>query len=165
MGIVESVPHALGAIVKMSEASAVLTAYYRNTILHAYAFPSLIACAFLNNATMRADDVQRLAWRIYPYIRQELFLRWSEDEVAGVVASLLAAFADLGLLGRSADGAFWQRPPTGSAEAVALSVLAQATLEVIERYYLAIALLLRAGRDAITQDALENRCQQLASLM
>ena len=38
----------------------------------------------------------------------------------------------------------WRRPITGSAEAVRLSVLAQATIQIIERYYLAIALLLVA---------------------
>ena len=165
MGLVESVPHPLGPIVRMSETSAVLSAYYRNNIVHAYAFPSLIACAFLNNAAMRTEDVQRLAWRIYPYIAQELFLRWSEAEVAGVVDELLEALADLGLLERSSDRSVWRRPRTGSAEAVQLSVLAHATLDVIERYYLAIALLLQAGRDAISQDALESRCQQMASRM
>lgn len=165
MGLIETVPHALGPIVRMSETSAVLSAYYRNNIVHAYAFPSLIACAFLNNAAMRTEDVQRLAWRIYPYIAQELFLRWPEEEIAGVVGELLDAFADLGLLEPSADRSVWRRPRTGTAEAVQLSVLAHATLDVIERYYLAIALLVQAGRDAITQDALESRCQQMASRM
>jgi glycerol-3-phosphate O-acyltransferase len=165
LGLIETVPHALGPIVRMSETSAVLSAYYRNNIVHAYAFPSLIACAFLNNSAMRAEDVQRLAWRIYPYISQELFLHWPEQEIAAVVGELLDAFADLGLLEPSADRSVWRRPRTGSAEAVQLSVLAHATLEVIERYYLAIALLVQAGRDAITQDALEDRCQQMASRM
>jgi glycerol-3-phosphate O-acyltransferase len=165
MGLIETVPHALGPIVRMSETSAVLSAYYRNNIVHAYAFPSLIACAFLNNTAMRTEDVQRLAWRIYPYIAQELYLRWSEAEIAGVVDGLLEALADLGLLERSADGSLWRRPRTGTAEAVQLSVLAHSTLDVLERYYLAIALLVQAGPAAITQDALENRCQQMASRM
>jgi len=165
MRIIETVPHPLGAVVRMNEESAILCAYYRNNILHAYALPSLIACAFLHNAAMRTEDVQRLAWRIYPYIGQELFLRWSEPQVPKVVDGLLEALAGLGLLERSADGAVWRRPSTGTAEAVQLSVLAQATLQVIERYYLAIALLVQAGPGSITQDALENRCHLMASRM
>ncbi len=165
MGLIETVPHALGPIVRMNETSAVLSAYYRNNIVHCYAFPSLIACAFLNNTAMRTEDVQRLAWRIYPYIAQELFMRWTEAEVPRVVDELLDALADLGLLERTADRSTWRRPRTGTAEAVQLSVLAHATLDVIERYYLAIALLLQAGRESITQDALESRCQQMASRM
>jgi glycerol-3-phosphate O-acyltransferase len=165
LGILETLPHALGAVVRMNEESAVLAAYYRNNILHAFALPSLIACAFLNNAAMRTEDVQRLTWRIYPYIQQELFLRWPEAELPAVVEQLLGALAELQLLERAADGSVWRRPRTGTRAAVQLSVLAQPTLQVIERYYLAIALLLEAGRDTITQDALENRCQLTASRM
>ena len=165
MGLVETVPHPLGALVRMSEQNAILSAYYRNNVLHAYALPSLIACAFLNNAAVRTADVQRLTWRIYPYIAQELFLRWTEAELPLVVERLLATFVELRLLEGTADGAVWRRPPTGTAEAVQLSVLAQATLEVIERYYLAIALLLQAGSAVIPQDALESRCQEMASRM
>jgi len=149
--------------VRMREESAVLCAYYRNNILHAYALPSLIACAFLHNAVMRTEDVQRLAWRIYPYIAQELFLAWPESELAAAVDRMLAALAGIGLLERAPDGLSWRRPPIGTAEALQLSVLAHATLEVIERYYLAIALLLQEGSDAITQEALENRCHLMAS--
>jgi glycerol-3-phosphate O-acyltransferase len=163
LGLLDTVPHALGPVVRMREESAVLCAYYRNNILHAYALPSLIACAFLHNAVMRTEDVQRLAWRIYPYIAQELFLAWPEAELAGAVDRMLAALAGIGLLERSADSLSWRRPPIGTAEALQLSVLAHATLEVIERYYLAIALLLQAGSDTITQEALENRCHLMAS--
>ena len=165
LGIVETVPHALGPVVRMSEENAVLSAYYRNNILHLYALPSLIACAFMNNAALRSEDVQRLAWRIYPYIAQELFLRWSEAEVPAVVDALLETLAEQGLLGRSAERSVWHRPRTGTTEAVQLSVLAHATLEVIERYYLAIALLLKAGPGSINQDALQNRCHLMASRM
>jgi glycerol-3-phosphate O-acyltransferase len=165
MAMVETVPHPLGTIVRMTDESAVLSAYYRNNILHVFAFPSLIACAFLNNAAMRTEDVQRLAWRIYPYIAQELFLHWPEAEVPTVVDQLLEALAGLGLLEPTADRSVWRRPRTGTTEAVQLSVLANSSLETIERYYLAIALLLDAGRDAITQEALENRCHLMASRM
>ena len=43
-----------------------------------------------------------------------------------------------------------------------LSLLAQTTIQTIERYYLAIALLVRAGSGEITQKLLEERCQLMA---
>ena len=46
-----------------------------------------------------------------------------------------------------------------------LSLLAQPMLQTIERYYLAIALLLRAGSGALTQAELEKRCQEMAQRM
>ncbi len=165
LGMIETVPHALGAVVRFTGDHAILSAYYRNNILHAFALPSLIACAFLNNPAIRTEDIHRLTWRIYPYIAQELFMRWTDAEVPAVVDSVLDTFAALGLLEPSADRSVWRRPSTGSTEAVQLSVLANATLEVIERYYLAIALLLRAGPNTITQEALESRCHLMASRM
>ena len=56
-------------------------------------------------------------------------------------------------------------PPTGTAEAVQLWLLAQATVQTIERYYLAIALLLRAGSGELAQDGLEKRCTAMAQRM
>jgi glycerol-3-phosphate O-acyltransferase len=134
-------------------------------VLHLFAMPSLVACAFLNNPVMRHEDIQRLLWRVYPYVREELNLRWREDELPGVVDGVLAALAQLGLLERDPDGSAWRRSTTGSAEAVRLSVLAQATIQTVERYYLAIALLLRAGGSALTPDALEQRCVAMAQRM
>jgi glycerol-3-phosphate O-acyltransferase len=165
MGMLERRPHPLGDVLRMVEKNAVLATYYRNNVLHLFALPSLVACAFLNNSTMRHEDVQRLVWRVYPYIRAELFLRWREDELAGVVDGVLTALAGQGLLERSADGAAWRRPTTGSDEAVRLSLIAQATIQTIERYYLAIALLLRAGRLVLTPEALERRCVAMAQRM
>jgi glycerol-3-phosphate O-acyltransferase len=165
MGLLEWRGHPLGDVLRMDERNAVLATYYRNNVLHLFAMPSLVACAFLNNAAMRHEDIQRLIQRVYPYVRAELCLRWREEELPGVVDGVLAALAQLGLLEREAEGSVWRRSTTGSAEAVRLSVLAQATIQTIERYYLAIALLLRAGRSALTPEALEQRCVAMAQRM
>ncbi len=161
--ILERRAHRLGDVLRMPDEAAILCAYYRNNVMHLFAMPSLVACAFLNNAAMRPEDVHRLAWRVYPYVREELSLRWDEDEVPGIVDDALAALAGAGLLEQSEDGRVWRRPATGTAEAVQLSVLAQATIQTIERYYLAIALLLRAGRGELTADGLEKRCATMAA--
>jgi glycerol-3-phosphate O-acyltransferase len=156
--------HRAGDIVRMTPEQAVLATYYRNNVLHLFAMPSLIACCFLANAGMRTEEVQRLAGRIYPYVAAELFMRWSEDELDDVVARVLAALAALGLL-QAGDDLLWRPPPPSSAAAMQLSLLAQATIQTIERYYLAIALLVRAGSGEITQRLLEQRCQLMAQRM
>jgi len=160
--IISRVPHKLGDIVKMSDESAQLIAYYRNNVLHLFALPSLVACAFIGNSMLRTEDIQRLAWRVYPYVASELFLRWREDELAKVIDGVLAALADLGVLQTNEDRSVWMRPPPDSPGALQLSMLSQATIQTIERYYLAIALLLKAGSGEITQKALEQRCQLAA---
>jgi glycerol-3-phosphate O-acyltransferase len=160
--IISRVPHKLGDLVKMSDQSAQLIAYYRNNVLHLFALPSLVACAFIGNSMLRTEDIQRLAWRIYPYVASELFLRWREDELARVVDGVLAALAELGVLQPNEDRSAWLRPPPESPASLQLSMLAQATIQTIERYYLAIALLLRAGTGTTTQKALEEDCQLAA---
>jgi glycerol-3-phosphate O-acyltransferase len=165
MGMLERQPHPLGDIMHMTADCAVLATYYRNNILHLFAMPSLLACCFISNARMRTMDIQRLVWRVYPYIRAELFLRWSEAEVSTAAASLLDAFVRSHLLHVNADRTEWQRPEPTSLEAIQLSLLAQATIQTIERYYLVIALLLQAGSGNIGQEALEQRCHLMAQRM
>jgi glycerol-3-phosphate O-acyltransferase len=165
LGLLERQTHALGDIMRMNAENAVLATYYRNNILHLFAMPSLLACCFVSNAGMRTADIHRLVWRVYPYISAELFLRWDETSVSAVADSLLETFARLNLLQANADRSEWQRPASTSLEAIRLSVLAQATIQTIERYYLAIALLLQAGSGSITQEALEERCHLMAQRM
>jgi glycerol-3-phosphate O-acyltransferase len=165
MGMLERQKHALGDIMRMSEENAVLATYYRNNSLHLFAMPSLIACGFISNARMSTVDLQRLVWRVYPYIAAELFLRWDESQIGAVVDAMLDAFVELNLLQVNEDRTLWQRPAPTSVEAIRLSLLAEATIQTLERYYLVVALLLQAGPGNITQAALEERCHLMAQRM
>jgi glycerol-3-phosphate O-acyltransferase len=165
MGMLERHSHPLGDIMRMTAERAVLATYYRNNILHLFAMPSLLACCFVSNARMRTVDIQRLVWRVYPYIRMELALRWPEEEIGAVADSLLNAMARSNLLRCNEEGSEWQRPLPTSFEAIQLALLAEATIQTIERYYLVIALLLQAGSGTVTQEALEQRCHLMAQRM
>jgi glycerol-3-phosphate O-acyltransferase len=158
-------PHPLGDVIGMTEHNAVLSSYYRNNVLHLLLMPSLLACAFLNNPAVSRGDLLRLAWRVYPYVADEYFLRWRESELPAVVDELLEDLLNHGLLTASEDRAEWRRPAAESSEAVQLSVLARITVPILERYYLAITLLLRAGSGRLSQEALELQCQQTAQRM
>ncbi len=165
MGVLERLAHPLGDIIRMNEENSVLMTYFRNNVLHLIAIPSLIACCFLNNRAMTTSDIRRLMWRIYPYVRDELFLRWEEAEMDELVVETLDDLANHGLLHRADEPEMWRRPPTDSIEAVQLSVLAQTTVQIIERYYLVISVLLKAGSGRLTQTVLESQCQLMAQRM
>src|SRR5258708_31901402 len=75
---------------------------------------------------------------------------------------MLACLEQHGLIECDADRTEWRRPPPTSIKAMQLSLLAQATIQTIERYYLAIAHLVKAGSGQITQTALQERCQLTA---
>jgi glycerol-3-phosphate O-acyltransferase len=154
-----------GAMIALGEKHAASMAYYRNNVLHLFALPSLLACCFISNSALRTADLQRLAWRIYPYIRTELFLRWDESELEAVVVKYLSALCDVKVLRGRVDEGAWTAPSAATFEAMQLSLLAQPTLQIIERYYLAIALLMRAGSGQLTSAELGSRCRQMAERM
>jgi glycerol-3-phosphate O-acyltransferase len=164
-GLLERQKHPLGDIMRMNAENAVLATYYRNNILHLFAMPSLLACCFESIAVMRTADIHRLVWRVYPYIAAELYLRWDEASIYPVADALLETFERLNLLQANDDRSEWRRPASTSLDAIRLSMLAQATIQTVERYYLAIALLLQAGSGSISQEALEQRCHLMAQRM
>src|SRR5260221_10802466 len=92
----------------------------------------------------------------------ESFVRWDESERQATGNGLLTWLEQYGLVETDADRTEWRRPPPTSIKAMQLSLLAQATIQTIERYYLAIAQLVKAGSGQITQAALEERCQLTA---
>jgi glycerol-3-phosphate O-acyltransferase len=165
LGLLGRRPHELGDVVFMTEEHSVLTSYFRNNVLHLMLMPSLLACAFLSNAEVRREDLYRLARRVYPYVADEYFLRWSEQELPGVVDELLEDLYNHGLLTASEDRGVWCRPAAESPEAMQLSVLGQVTVPILERYYLALALLLKAGSGRLTPEALERQCELMAQRM
>ncbi len=165
MNLLRRDKHELGDVLGMTEANAIQMTYFRNNTMHLMVLPSAIASCFQNNRQVRTEDIQRLAWRIYPYLCDELFLRWNETELAPVVLEITHEMATHGLLVSHDEGASWIRPEVGTAEAVQLSVLGQLSMQIIERYYLAIALLLKAGSGRISQDALERQCYLMAQRM
>ncbi|HEX2583701.1 MAG TPA: hypothetical protein VHL14_01120, partial [Steroidobacteraceae bacterium] len=157
--------HPLGDVIYMTEQKAVLATYFRNNVLHLMILPSAIASCFLSNRTVRTEDVQRLAWRLYPYVSDELFMRWTEAELPQVVLDVLRTLRTHGLLESLDEGSTWSRPKVGTAAAVQLSVLAQMSMQIIERYYLSISLLLKAGSGKISQETLEQQCFLMAQRM
>ena len=165
MRLLQRHPHPLGELVQLREEVAVLTTYYRNNIQHLFALPSLVACAFIANPVVPTADIQRLAWRVYPYVASELFLKWPEEELAAQVERVLAALGLLGLLEplQLPDGTpGWRRPPPSAAAATQLSLLARASVQTIERYYLVIAALTHSGSGTQTAKGLAERCQLMA---
>ena len=125
--------------------------------------PSLIACAFGSNADAAhgGHAAPRVAHLSVHRLRAVPALE--RGRAAGVVEGVLDALAEHGLIERIRERAEWRRPPPNSAQAVQLSLLAQATIQTIERYYLAVALLLQGRqRRRSRQSALEERCQLMA---
>lgn len=160
MNVVERLHHPLGDIIRMDEAQAVMLTYYRNNVVHLFAIPSMLACLFINNVKMKRDDVVRFARTIYPYLKAELFLHWQEDEINDVIDQWLDLCVKKGYL--TQDGDSLVRPPVSSNNYIMLSVLSQQVIQILERYYIAIALLQRSGSGNMNKDDMVKNCSLMA---
>jgi glycerol-3-phosphate O-acyltransferase len=151
---------ALGKILYLDEHNAVLMTYYRNNVLHIFALPALLASFFQSSARMSREQILRFTKALYPYLQSELFIRWSLEELDAVIDQWLAAFVEQGLL--TLDGDIYVRPAPSSREFVLLTLLARAIVQTLQRFYMATALLLNAGQNAISAEELEDLCTVMA---
>ncbi len=160
MHVVERLNHPLGDIIRVDEAQAVMLTYYRNNVIHLFAIPSMLACLFINNVRMKRSDVARFARTIYPYLKAELFLHWKEEEIGGVIDQWLDLCVKRGYL--TQDGDELVRPSVSSNNYIMLSVLSQQVIQILERYYIAIALLQRSGSGNMNKDDMVKNCSLMA---
>ena len=160
MQAIERMNHPLGDIIRVDEPQAVMLTYYRNNVIHLFAIPSMLACLFINNVKMRRDDVVRFATTIYPYLKAELFLHWNEDEIQPVIDQWLDLCIQKGYLTQEGDELV--RPSVSSNNFIILSVLSEQVIQILERYYIAIALLQRSGSGTLNQQDMVKNCSLMA---
>ena len=160
LGVISRTAHPLGDIVQMAEHEAVLMTYFRNNVQHLFAIPACIACCFIQGRRLAHGELQRLLRLIYRFMQTELNLKWEYSEIDAVTTEAIDALLDLQILTR--DGDYLVRPPAGSARAFQLLMLGQAMVPMLQRFYLVIALLVRAGSGTLTRVKLETLCQKSA---
>lgn len=151
-------PHTLGDILLMDERTAVLASYYRNNVVHVFVLPALIAATFNNRYELGRERIVGLVGRLYPCLRNELYLRLHEpDALAEEVERLSDVMVSIGLL--ESDGTRLSRSSTAGAQ---LRLCAQIVQPFLERYYLGVAVLLGQGSGAFGRRAFIVRCSEAA---
>ncbi len=162
MGWIKRVRHPLGDVLTVEGEQATLLSYFRNNVLHLFAAASWVACCFANNRRIARASMLRLARLIYPFIQSELFLPWDEDGFVQRVEETADFLISRGLLATRADGRILQRGPGQEDDAFQLRLLAHSLLQTFERYYIAIAALVKNGPGTLTAAELENLCHLTA---
>ncbi|NBA94524.1 glycerol-3-phosphate 1-O-acyltransferase PlsB [Pseudomonas sp. R5(2019)] len=151
---------ALGKILYLDEQNAILMTYYRNNVLHIFALPALLASFFQSASRMSREQILRYTRALYPYLQSELFIRWSLDELDAVIDQWLQAFVDQGLL--RFENQLYLRPAPSSRHFVLLTLLSRAIAQTLQRFYMAISLLLNSGQNSISAEELEDLCTVMA---
>jgi glycerol-3-phosphate O-acyltransferase len=157
LDVISRTSHPMGDVIAMPEHTAVRMTYFRNNILHLLAMPASVACCFIHGRQLELAEVQRLVRLIYPFMKKELTLQWDADDADAVTLTAVNALVEQELLTREDDWLI--RPPAGSARAYQLLMLGQTMVPMIQRFYLAIALLNRHGSGVLTRARLEQMCQ------
>lgn len=161
LGFIERVKHSLGDVIKVKQEMGVMMTYYRNNVLHLFVASSFIAMFFINRVKYPRKDLLRMMAIIYPYIKNELFLKWNREEFIEYGRKTLALFKECDLL--LSYGRQLQRHVGGSMQAGKLRVLANALMQTYERFFIVIAVLKSKGSGALTTNELESLCHQIAS--
>lgn len=162
MKVIERVNHPLGDVLRAQGDAGVLLSYFRNNVLHLLATPAWVACCFLNNARLQRASVERLGRFIYPFLQNELFLSWDQEGFAAEVHKTIEQFIAMGLLETEEEGKTLRRRVGQTDEAYQLRVIAMSLQQAFERYYIALALLVKSGPGVLSTSELENHCQHTA---
>lgn len=160
LGLLAEQKDALGNILYLDEQNAVLMTYYRNNVMHIFALPALLASFFQSSSRISREQILRFTEALYPYLRAELFIRWEPEALAAVVDQWLAAFVEQGLL--KVDGDTYVRPVPSSRQFVLLTLLARVIVQTLQRFYMAISLLLNSGQNTLDAEELETLCTVMA---
>jgi glycerol-3-phosphate O-acyltransferase len=155
---IERVKHPLGDVLTVTGEQAVLLSYFRNNVLHLTATAAWVASCFLNNRRMSRASVLRLGRIIYPFIQGELFLPWNEEGFCMQLQATIDFLVRRGLLESSGDGRVLERSAGQDDGAYQLKVIARSLIQAFERYYIAIAALVKNGPNSMTGAQLENAC-------
>lgn len=161
LGFIQRVEHPLGDVIQVKDEMGVLLTYYRNNVLHLFAASSFIAMFFVNNLKHPRREVLRMMAIVYPFIKNELFLRWTTEEFVEYGRRTLTTLKSLDLL--VSTGRNLERHKGGSLQAAQLRVLANALMQTYERFFIVIALLKKRGSGNLTSNELESLCHQVAS--
>ena len=142
-------------LVGHDSATAILMTWYRNNVLHVIAQSAMIACLLVNRRLpLKISALERLMATVLPYIEAELSFRSGTEETSRCLLQL----ETLGLLYRTGQAV---RPPREDAKGrIHLNLLANALMPTLERFYIAIALLDKAGNAKYTRVTLvESACR------
>ena len=161
LDVLHKTSDSLGDVYSLDEKTAVMMTYYRNNVLHMFAVPSLLSCLFVNNSKLSQREIFRVCTILYPYLKSELFLKWSNHGFIKVVKQWLSAMVAEGLVIKTEDGCY-QQPEHSSSQYVVLTVLSRAISQTLERFYTVISLLISNGSGFIEQETLEKQSRDLA---
>jgi len=133
----------------------------RNNSLHLFILPGLICSLVMNARSISMDVLQSMVRLLYPFLRNEYFLHWQDDEeLAAAVNNIVTVLQQEQLIGRENDCLHGAAIHTHESDM--LDHLGQTVMPSLERYYLTIRLLVQYGSGMLTAEQLSELAHQTA---
>jgi len=128
-----------GFMVSPKEGNAVLLTFYRNNILHMFALPSLVIAAVFAHKTLSKTALIELVEKLYPMLKREFFLRFSNEELAKYIEDLVEYFKSAGMLVQK--GKYLAAAAPNSPEFHSAWLLSRCMQETWQRYAVVLRVL------------------------
>lgn len=161
-GIVGRRKHDMGDVMFLEGPESILMSYYRNNSLHPIMVPALVASCFTNKRELPDERVKEMCRTMYPFLRKELTLHTSDEELDGEMQRAIDALLEMGLLVRHWDTNELRRPVSTTLEAMQLRVLAESVRPMLERYYMGVFVLKQSGSGELSVTELEEHMHSMA---
>ncbi|WP_109078979.1 glycerol-3-phosphate 1-O-acyltransferase PlsB [Aggregatibacter kilianii] len=144
-----------GEIVRLERSSAVLMTYYRNNIQHLFVLPSLVASIVLHYEAIQKNLVLDAVLKIYPFLRSELFLHFSQEQLSERVEQIIAELQRQNIIKRNENMLAINKPNIRM-----LQLWSAGVREILQRYYITVNLL--QNNPLISRANLEKESQSVA---
>ncbi|MBN6077778.1 glycerol-3-phosphate 1-O-acyltransferase PlsB [Aggregatibacter actinomycetemcomitans] len=144
-----------GEIVRLERSSAVLMTYYRNNIQHLFVVPSLVANIVLHYEAIQQNLVLEAVLKIYPFLRSELFLHFTQEQLAERVEQIIAELQRQNIIKCSENMLAINKPNIRM-----LQLWSAGVREILQRYYITVNLL--QNNPLISRADLEKESQSVA---
>lgn len=144
-----------GDIISLDRQQSILMTFYRNNIIHLFAVPSLIAHLIIQKEHISRVELQQAIGLIYPFLKAELFLHHSEQELESAVNKLVDELLRQQLIIET-NGELSTNP----TQVQTLILLSRTIVETLQRY--AIALTQLVAIPDIDKTSLEQQSQDIA---
>lgn len=142
-------------IITLSDEQAVLVTYYRNNIQHLLILPSLVASIVINHHRISRQEVIHQVALIYPMLKAELFLHYSQEQLLSVLNALCDELIRQKLINES-----HHQLMANPMRCYPLQLLAAGASDRLQRY--AITFFLLSTHSSINRAELEKNSRLLA---
>ncbi|MGE8561719.1 MAG: glycerol-3-phosphate 1-O-acyltransferase PlsB, partial [Acinetobacter sp.] len=82
--------------IRVSESQKILLSYFSNNILHCFIVPALIAMLIQSYKKISCHYLTDTIKNMYPYFKEEFFLKWNADELENEIELILKSLEHLG---------------------------------------------------------------------